>query len=101
MRLPAGNYLPQYQRYAYILPHDLCTNLLLLRSLDYSQMSGEGEIVKHLIQLSHWAPICPDIVATIPAQQRDIFVIDTIPGTSTDFAFGLLLSIFRFRLDCW
>ena len=48
--------------------------------LEYSPMESEAEIVEHLIKLSHWAPICPDIIPSIPTQQRDIFVIETIPG---------------------
>lgn len=43
-------------------------------------MESEAEIVEHLIKLSHWAPVCPDIIPSIPTQQRDIFVIETIPG---------------------
>jgi len=66
----------------YRIDDKLCVYLpeVIFRNIkDYSEMSSESEIVEHLVRLSHWAPICPDIVATIPAQGRDIFVIDTVP----------------------
>lgn len=36
--------------------------------------------MKHLLKIGHWAPICPDIIPSIPFQEGDNLVIDSIPG---------------------
>ena len=36
--------------------------------------------MKHLLEIGHWAPICPDIIPSIPFQEGDNLVIDSIPG---------------------
>ena len=51
----------------------------------YSDYENEVEIMKHLLKIGHWAPICPDIIPSIPFQEGDSLVIDTIPGSLYNF----------------
>ena len=51
----------------------------------YSDYENEVEIMKHLLKIGHWAPICPDIIPSIPFQEGDSLVIDSIPGLLYNF----------------
>ena len=59
--------------------HKLC-DIILIQIEAYSNYENELQVMKHLLKIGHWAPICPDIIPSIPFQEGDNLVIDSIPG---------------------
>jgi len=53
--------------------------LVFSKMLAYSDYENEVQVMKHLLKISHWAPICPDIIPSIPFQEGDSLVVDSIP----------------------
>jgi len=53
--------------------------LIFNKMLAYSNYENELDVMKHLIKVGHWAPLCPDIIPSIPFQDTDTLVIDQIP----------------------
>ena len=48
--------------------------------IDYSDYKNEIEIMKHLLRIQHYVPVAPDLIASIPFQRKDPFIMDHTPG---------------------
>ena len=54
--------------------------LIISKILEYSTFSSPIEVLENIINMSHLAPIAPDIIPTAPFQDVDPFIVTSLPG---------------------
>lgn len=59
--------------------------LIVSKILEYSTFSSPIEVLENIINMSHLAPIAPDIIPTAPFQDVDPFIVTSLPGLFSDF----------------